>query len=194
MSSEPVLKEYMKARLANDFTLVEEWQGTDSYGFIVRIDFLAFPKPHLTNFPKQWFGIECKYRAEWGAGDANELWSQALTYTQCTYRVAQGLVAIPFCLVFTNLNLPYSPKRAVKPDNWHVLQSLLGRHHVGQLVFWQTETLNWEIEFGTGQYFYHSKQGRSHNNSGIALYAGNVGNKRGLITDYIQSRYYEGND
>ena len=132
-------------KLENDFILLEEVPGHHPiYKKLVRIDFLAKAKPHLSEagFTDEWFGIESK----WASGvigqtsKVTKMFWQSITYAQSTF-VAEGNNIMPkFVAAFVPDNLEPLIEKHFKS-----LSQLALYGNVGELYFYWDG--NWGIKF-----------------------------------------------
>lgn len=104
---EAKLKQELIDRIGGDFELVPEVPGTAIISRVpVRIDYLAFPKPHLTEmgFPAKSFGIEVKHLRDFhnhGKGKKAKLIHQAITYMQSSFEINAEIIRPDFIALYT---------------------------------------------------------------------------------------------
>lgn len=187
--SEPKVKQYLVDCLQDSFELVQEQTGVDPItGEKGRIDFLAYPKGHLIDrgFVPQWFGVECKYKDEFSGSAINMLFAQAVTYRRMIFNG----VGLPFVFIFSNEQVyKYTWRKRAHVDQWITLLNSYQYLHIGEL---RIEKDHWALRFGhmNSPYFDSKTMARGHGNHGLAMYVGNATQKRQLITDHIEQRYY----
>lgn len=168
--NESEIKAIVVESLASDFILQEEQRGTHPLlQDKVRIDYLAYPLPHLImqGFDEGWFGIEVK-----DIGDdvkrLNKVLWQSITYAQSTFRLEDKTIRPMFVLVCVGQNKDIMQGKL--PTVWPILFSLAQYARVGYLDLYPS----WSIKFGGGRY-YSKKWGKSLvTNIGMIDYIGSI--------------------
>lgn len=177
LKNESNLKSLLVEKLSNDFELVHEIRGRNLLDkTLVRIDFLAKAKPHVTEsgITQEWFGIEAKYisRNHIG-GQINKLFWQAITYSQSIFDIGKPPFLekkrLPFIFVFINT-------QAVTRQHQQRLSYILSfcqYSNVGQLVL---SDQGYTFQFGGGIYCQKHRGTiiKGHHNVGERRYIGNV--------------------
>lgn len=170
--SEADIKLLVKAKLGEDFVLIEEVPGRHLIEQSpLRIDFLAFQKQHLINagFGEFWFGIEAKEIREstTQTKKINRLIWQCITYAQSEFQSPAGIHRPPFVLLCVNTE----PKHED-----HCFEQWLRLTHFAQYGNVGVMELQpyWKIRFGSCRY-YGKKEGKGNvKNLGVKRYVGSI--------------------
>lgn len=166
--SEPELKGWMTAFLAEDFDLHDEVKGVHlAHGVGVQIDYIATAKPHLVEagFVNQPFGIEVKYinPAEGFSHKAARAFWQTISYTDCAFTLRGEKTQLKFAVLFSNLS--FEAERTLLKQHgdpyendfvaWRTLLQLANHAGVGlvELPGHRAEPKGWALRFSGGTYF-----------------------------------------
>lgn len=152
---EDEIKSLIVRTLSTDFQLVPEVEGKHLIeNLSVRIDFMAFPKPHLVNngFAEAWFGIEAKRGNFTEAKQINRLMWQCITYAQSIFEIDGAIIRPMFVLASVDYEPQYGdPKWA----EWNTLGHFVLYGNVGVMELQPF----WRIRFGSTPY-YGQKRGK----------------------------------
>ncbi len=169
---EPAIKEAIIQSLGEDFILKPEQRGTHPLlQDRVRIDFLAYPLPHLISggFDEGWFGIEAKDIGD-DAKKLNKVVWQSITYAQSTFRVEDKAIRPMFVVVCVGQAPEHLQGRL--PIVWPILFSFAQYARVGHLDLHPHR--GWGLKFGAGRY-YSQEWGKSQvANIGMIDYVGSI--------------------
>ena len=161
--SEDTNKRLLVQVLGEHFLLRPEVEGRTTAGHLVRIDFWAYPSPHIIRLgwdPKP-FGIEVK-----SAGLANQLKKtaialigQAIIYRLSTFPTRGGMVQPDFVLVYPGIGslLALPQGKMIRGESFddgvkYGLERLAGRFRVGELFLNEGGTA-FETRFNGGRQF-----------------------------------------
>ena len=152
---EDKIKAVIIETLNGDFILKSEQWGTHPLLHEkVRIDFLAYPRPHLVEagFDAEWFGIEAKDIGE-DVPKLNRVLCQSITYAQSRFSVGLTTIIPQFIMVCVGQDPDHLQGRL--PTAWPILFSSVQYLNVGFL-----ELSPWKLSFGAGRY-YSQQRGKS---------------------------------
>jgi hypothetical protein len=165
---EPTLKQHINKILTPDFRLAPEVSGKHLIdGEPVRIDYLAYPLPHLTSrgFDPIVFGIEAKEIGGYGRSKIFKLLWQTISYTQSLFSI-NGQQHRPAFVLMCVDGTPHDEML------WTGLIQFAQYANVGLLEFPRYH--GWRIRFGGGGY-YSKRNGRSNiKNLGTIHYVGSI--------------------
>lgn len=153
--SEDEIKSLILHTLSADFQLVPEVKGKHLIeNTPVRIDFMAFPKPHLINngFDEAWFGIEAKRGNFSEAKQINRLMWQCITYAQSTFEIDSTIIRPMFVLASVDHEPQIGDPKRVE---WNTLVNFAPYGNVGVMELQPF----WRIRFG-GTPYYGQKRGK----------------------------------
>lgn len=174
---EPDLQSHFKNCLQDAFMILDEVPGVHLLEeSSVRVDFLCHARPWLIErgFPVGWFVVETKH-IDFFQHESKRLYEsfwQAVTYTQCRFRVNEDWVTPRFSALYINKNPStknYAPA-AAQARRWAILTELGVYSNVG--IFRLTDSLNWSLWFGQGRLF-DITSGLGNVPRGLKKYVGN---------------------
>ncbi len=123
--------------LGPHFTLRSEVEGTHILGRKKRIDFVLFPKEHLTEFPQVPIGLELKPKQLFDGNKKQwiHLAEQALDYRYTKFNLGSEFTFLPLILVYPPCENYTALQRETFSDGFHYFSSrFLGRKAIGELV------------------------------------------------------------
>lgn len=161
--SEDANKAMLESVLNHHFLLLPEVEGKTTTGHTVRLDYWAYPKPHIIDlgWEAKPFGIEVK-SGELEAHNrktAIAVIAQAITYRWSNFPTKKGMARPDFVLIFPSigalLGLPVDQLRRGETFEDGVkygLERLAGRFRVGELFIREGTTL-FEVRFNGARQF-----------------------------------------
>ncbi len=169
---EPAIKDAIIQSLGEDFILKPEQRGTHPLlQDRVRIDFLAYPLPHLISggFDAEWFGIEAKDIGD-DVPKLNRVLCQAITYAQSRFSLGLQTIIPQFVMVCVGQDPEHLRGRL--PLAWPVLFSGVQYLNVGWLDL--HPKWGWSLKFGAGRYYSQGRGKSAVENIGRIRYVGSI--------------------